>query len=86
MNIYVGNLSYQVTENTLRELFEEFGSVASVKIIMDKFTGKPKGFAFVEMETYEGGQQAIDNLNGKEFLSRTLKVNKALEKTSRPTR
>ncbi|MDP3888968.1 MAG: RNA-binding protein [bacterium] len=86
MNIYVGNLPYQATEDSLRELFEEFGPVASVKIIMDKFTGKSKGFAFIEMETNEGGEQAIENLDGKDFLGRTLKVNKALEKTNRPPR
>jgi RNA recognition motif-containing protein len=77
MNIYVGNLSYQATEEALKDLFSEFGPVASVKIIKDKFTGKSKGFAFVEMETFEGGQQSVDALNGKDFMGRTIKVNKA---------
>jgi RNA recognition motif-containing protein len=86
MNIYVGNLSYQVTEEALKELFEEFGPVSSVKIITDKFTGKSKGFAFVEMENTEDGEKAIEGLDGKEFLGRNLKVNKALEKSNRPTR
>ncbi|MGB8367457.1 MAG: RNA-binding protein [Candidatus Babeliales bacterium] len=85
MNIYVGNLSYSVTEEQLKGLFEEFGQVASAKIITDKFTSSPRGFAFVEMPLMDEAQQAIDNLNGKDFHERKLMVNKARppKKTSR---
>ena len=86
MNIYVGNASYNVTEGDLKELFEQYGPVNSVKIVKDKFTGKSKGFAFVEMESRESGQQAIDNLDGKEFQGRTLKVNEARPREERPAR
>lgn len=81
MNIYVGNLSYGVTEESLRAKFEEFGEVSSVKIITDKFTGKSKGFGFVEMESEADGRQAIEDLNGQQFDSRNLVVNEARPKT-----
>jgi len=74
MNIYVGNLNYKTTEETLRTLFEEYGEVLSVKLIKDRDTGKKKGFGFVEMED-EFGKKAIDELNDKEFDGRNLKVN-----------
>jgi RNA recognition motif-containing protein len=77
MNIYVGNLSRHVTEETLRSLFEEFGAVTSVKLIKDKFTGAPKGFAFVEMGSSNEAQQAIAALNGKEVEGQRLRVNEA---------
>jgi len=77
MNIYVGNLSYTITEDALRQLFEQFGNVVSTKIIVDKFTGNPRGFAFVEMEAKEDGQRAIDDLNGSELEGRKLVVNEA---------
>ncbi|MDB4285691.1 RNA-binding protein [bacterium] len=76
MNIYVGNLSYNVSESDLKELFGEYGSVSSVKIITDKFTGKSKGFAFVEMAD-DGGRAAIDGLNGQDEDGRSMKVNEA---------
>lgn len=76
-NIYVGNLSYNAQENQLRELFEEFGEVASVRIIKDKFTGNSKGFAFVEMPSSDQAAQAINSLNGTEFAGRNLKINEA---------
>lgn len=76
-NIYVGNLSYNAQENQLRELFEEFGEVASVRIIKDKFTGNSKGFAFVEMPSSDQASQAINSLNGTEFAGRNLKINEA---------
>jgi len=76
MNIYVGNLNYKTTEETLRTLFEEYGEVLSVKLIKDRDTGKKKGFGFVEMED-EFGKKAIDELNDKEFDGRNLKVNEA---------
>ena len=83
MNIYVGNLAYSATEDTVRSLFEEFGQVLSVKLIKDKFTGNPKGFAFVEMGSEDEASAAIDALNGKDFEGRKLKVNKALPRENR---
>jgi len=77
MNIYVGNLSYSATEDQLKELFEEFGQVTSAKIITDKFTGSPRGFAFVEMPSADEAQEAVNSLNGKSFEGRNIVVNKA---------
>ena len=77
MNIYVGNLSYDVTEEDLKQVFEAFGEVESVKLIKDYYSGKSKGFGFVEMSGTSGAESAIDGLNGKELKGRTLKVNKA---------
>ncbi len=77
MNIYVGNLSYDVTEEELRQEFVAFGEVASVNIIMDKYSGRPKGFGFVEMPSVSEGQAAITGLNGKMIKERTLTVNAA---------
>lgn len=77
MNIYVGNLSYAVTEDDLRRSFAAFGDVASVTIIKDKFTGQPKGFGFVEMPSNEQAQAAIAGLNGKDVQGRALNVNEA---------
>jgi len=77
MNIYVGNLSYAVTEDDLRRSFAAFGDVASVTIIKDKFTGQPKGFGFVEMPSSEQAKAAIAGLNGKDVQGRALSVNEA---------
>jgi RNA recognition motif-containing protein len=77
MNIYVGNLSYEITEEDLKLAFEEFGAVESVSIIKDKFSGQSKGFGFVEMPSKAEGQAAIDGLNGKEKKGRTLNINEA---------
>ena len=77
MNIYVGNLSYDLTEDDLQKSFEAFGSVVSVKIIKDPYTNTSKGFGFVEMSTKEEADAAIADLNGKELQGRTLKVNEA---------
>ena len=77
MNIYVGNLSYDVTEQDLRTAFEAYGAISSVSIISDKYTGKSKGFGFVEMGSETEGQAAIDGLNGKEIKGRALSVNQA---------
>jgi len=77
MNIYVGNLSYDVTEEELRQEFLAFGEVASANIIMDKYSGRPKGFGFVEMPSVSEGQAAITALNGKTLKDRTLTVNAA---------
>ncbi|MFQ6128198.1 MAG: RNA recognition motif domain-containing protein [Thermoplasmata archaeon] len=77
MNIYVGNLPREVTENELREAFEAFGEVASAKIITDKLSGVSRGFGFVEMPVESEAQEAITGLNGKELKGRTLAVDKA---------
>jgi cold-inducible RNA-binding protein len=75
-NIYVGNLSFDTTEEGLRSLFEQHGTVESAKIITDRDTGRSRGFAFVEMDT-EGGDAAIQSLNGTNLDGRDLKVNEA---------
>jgi RNA recognition motif-containing protein len=77
MNIYVGNLDYDLQENELQDAFAEYGEVASVKIIQDKYSGRGKGFGFVEMSDDNEAQAAIDELNGAELRGRTMKVNKA---------
>ncbi|MBD3178493.1 MAG: RNA-binding protein [Candidatus Latescibacteria bacterium] len=77
MNIYVGNISYDTTEDDLREAFEAHGEVDSVSIIMDRDTGRSKGFGFVEMPNDDEAQEAMDALNEQEFMGRTLNVNKA---------
>ncbi|MEZ4773877.1 MAG: RNA-binding protein [Bacteroidia bacterium] len=82
MNIYVGNLAYSLTEQDLEEAFSEFGNVTSVKIVLDRDTGRSKGFAFVEMEDDDQGQEAINGLNDREMSGRRLKVNEARPKTN----
>ena len=77
MNIYVGNMSYDVTEAELRKAFEAFGQVESARVITDNLTGRSKGFGFVEMPVQAEGQAAIDGLDGKELKGRPIKVNKA---------
>lgn len=77
MNIYVGNLSYELTEQELRQAFQAFGQVESTKIVQDMYSGRSKGFGFVEMPEEDDAWSAIDALNGKEMKGRTLKVNKA---------
>ena len=77
MNLYVGNLSYGATEDELAEEFKKVGNVASAKIITDRFSGKSRGFGFVEMATAEDGEKAISALNGKDFKGRALVVNQA---------
>jgi RNA recognition motif-containing protein len=77
MNIYVGNLSREVTEDDLREAFSEFGEIVSVTIIKDKFSGESRGFGFVEMPAKAEAQAAIDGMNGKELKGRSLNVNEA---------
>ena len=75
--LYVGGLSYDTTEGTLKEAFAAVGTVESATIIMDKMSGRSKGFGFVEMSTEEEAQKAIDTLNGKELDGRTITVNEA---------
>ena len=81
MKIYVGNLSYEVTEEDLRLALEQFGQVESAAIIKDKHSAQSKGFGFVEMASKAEGQSAIDGLNGKELKGRALKVNEARPRT-----
>jgi len=81
MKIYVGNLSYDVTEEELRQEFLAFGEVESVSIITDKYSGRPKGFGFIEMASVSEGQAAIAALNGKMLKDRTLNVNEARPRT-----
>lgn len=80
MNIYVGNLSYEVTSNDLQDVFAEYGKVVSAKVVSDMYTGKSKGFGFVEFESKKSGQTAIDELNGTELKGRALTVNEARPK------
>ena len=77
MKIYAGNLTYDITEEQLQEEFTTFGEVVSVSIPTDKYTGRPRGFAFVEMSKVAEGQAAVKGLNGKELKGRTLVVNEA---------
>ena len=81
MNIYVGNISRDLSEEELREAFVAFGQVSTVNIIKDKFTGEYRGFAFVEMPVKEEAQAAINGLNGKELKGRAVSVNEARPRT-----
>lgn len=84
VKLYVGNLSYEVTESELNELFTPFGTVESARIITDKFTGNSKGFGFVEMSNREEANQAMNDLNGKTIHNRALVVNEARPQTKAP--
>jgi cold-inducible RNA-binding protein len=77
MNIYIGNMSFDTTEDQLRQAFEEFGAVSTVNIITDKYSGDPRGFAFVEMSSKDEAIAAISGLNEQELDGRTLNVNEA---------
>jgi cold-inducible RNA-binding protein len=81
-NLYVGNMSFSTTEDQLRELFSQYGTVTKVQLIMDRETGRPRGFAFVEMS--DGGDQAIQATNGMQLDGRTLTVNEAKPREDRP--
>jgi RNA recognition motif-containing protein len=83
MNIYVGNLSYNVSEENLRQAFEPFGQVSSATIVKDKYSGQPRGFGFVEMPDRAEAQEAIKSLNGKELLGKQMSVNEARPRTNR---
>jgi len=85
MNIYVGNLSYDMTENDLQQLFEEYGSTTRVTIINDRDTGRSKGFGFVEMEQAADAEKAIQELDGQAVKGRNIRVNQAQER-SKPRR
>ena len=80
--LYVGNLSYQTTETDLRDLFGQHGTVADAKLVMDRDTGRPRGFGFVEMSTDAEATAAIAALNGKDCQGRALNVNEAQERSS----
>jgi len=86
MNIYVGNLRYGVTEDSLKEIFEAYGEVTTVKIIRDRFSGESKGFGFVEMPSDDEAKKAIAELNGKDMDGRQLRVNEARPREERPRR
>ena len=83
MNIYVGNLSFQASEEDVRAAFAAFGEVSSASIIKDKFTGQSRGFAFVEMPNADEGKAAIQGMNGKDLKGRSLTVNEARPKEDR---
>ena len=80
--LYVGNISFQTSEDELREAFSQFGTVSSAQVVMDRDTGRSRGFAFVEMA--DGGEQAIEAMNGAQMGGRTLTVNEARPKEDRP--
>lgn len=84
MNIYVGNLSHELTEEELKQAFEDFGQVESAKIITDRYSGVSRGFGFVEMPTKAEAEAAIAELNGKDLKGRTLTVNEARPRTEGP--
>lgn len=86
MNIYVGNLSYETTEAELRQAFEKFGEVSTVNIIMDRETGRSKGFGFIEMPQTPQAQEAIKQLNGSSLKGKNLVVNEARPRESKPSR
>ena len=83
MRIYVGNFAYEMTEQELRQEFEAYGQVQEVSMIQDRETGRPKGFAFIEMPTGAEAQAAIGALNGKEFAGRAITVNEARPRPER---
>jgi len=86
VKIYVGNLPFSTTDNELRDLFGQFGEVESARIVTDRETGRSRGFAFVEMSAREGGDQAIERLNGREVGGRSIVVNEARPREERPPR
>ncbi len=86
MNIYVGNLAWSISDDELRDLFTEFGDVSSANVIMDKFSGRSKGFGFVEMPNDSDAESAIESLNEKEIDGRNLRVNQAKPREDRPRR
>lgn len=86
MNIYIGNLPYSVSEEDLRDAFSQFGQVQSANIITDKFSGRSKGFGFVDMPNDSEAHKAIDAMNDQPFKGRTIKVNEARPREERPMR
>lgn len=86
MNMYVSNLSYHITDDELRKLFAEFGTVTSAKVITDRETGRSRGFGFVEMESEKDGNEAMKKLNQKEVEGKMISVSIAREKPTRDKR
>ena len=86
MDIYVGNLSYDTTDDDLRELFAAHGNVSSARVIADRFTGKSRGFGFIEMPDQSEAENAIQATNGQDFMARTLRVNESQPKPRRDDR
>lgn len=86
MNIYITGLNYSINDADLNDLFAEYGEITSAKVIMDRETGKSKGFGFIEMEDSAAGTKAIEALNGNENEGRTLRVNEAKPREERPRR
>ncbi len=86
MNIYVGSLSYDATEDEVRDVFSPYGEISSISIITDKYSGKSKGFGFVEMPKQEEAEEAIKCLDESEMKGRNIKVNEARPKEERPKR
>jgi RNA recognition motif-containing protein len=85
-NLYIGNLNYDTTEDTLREVFAKYGEVESVRVITDRYTGRSRGFGFVEMASEEAAAKAISELNGKPVDEREIRVDKAKPRTDRGPR
>lgn len=86
MRLYVGNLPYSVTKATLEEMFSPFGTINDVSVVTDKFSGRSKGFGFVEFESEDAGRQAIEKLNGSDMDGRNIVVNEARPREERPAR
>ena len=86
MNIYVGSLHYDLSEDELKGIFEAYGDVSSVRIITDKFTGRSKGFGFVEMDDSDAANKAIEELNGTDVKGRTIRVNESIERKDQDRR
>ncbi|MDH6533892.1 RNA-binding protein [Parabacteroides sp. 52] len=86
MNIFIAGLSYDVNDADLAELFQEYGAVASAKVVIDRQTNRSKGFGFVEIEDNEAAAKAIEELNGAEYAGRTLAVSEARPREERPAR
>ena len=85
-NLFVGNLSYDTTEDTLRTLFDEYGQIESVRLVSDRYTGRSRGFAFVEMSTEQAAEEAIGGMNNKQIDGREIKVEKAKPRPERDRR
>ena len=86
MNIYISNLSFKVEDGDLRQLFEEYGEVSSAKVITDRYTGRSRGFGFVEMPDNEAAQKAVTELNQAEYDGKVITVNEARPREDRPAR
>lgn len=84
MNIFIGSLPFAVRDEELKQIFEEYGTISSARVITDKFTGRSKGFGFVEMENDAEAKKAIEELNGAELSGRTIVVNEAKPREERP--